>query len=129
MSSLRALSIFKTAPALRSSSLLPRLHPGLAFFTTTTTTTAAHEGGADSKSNWRGSTTADHATNTSDELDVQSTAAQTGKAERVSSSDGGRSQAVSEQDEGKNNARAKQDHAEAPGPVIGMNDERGSKGY
>ena len=42
-----------------------------------------------------------------------------------SSSDGGHSQATTEKDKGNQNAQAKKDHPEAPGPVIGMNDERG----
>lgn len=39
------------------------------------------------------------------------------------------SQAASEADQGNHNERAKKDHPEAPGPVIGMNDERGGSGH
>lgn len=39
--------------------------------------------------------------------------------------EGERSQAASGREHGDVNARAKQDHPEAPGPVLGMNDERG----
>ena len=35
------------------------------------------------------------------------------------------SQATSEKDSGNQNEQAKKDHPEAPGPVIGMNSERG----
>lgn len=42
-----------------------------------------------------------------------------------SNSDGVHSQATTEKDKGGQNAQAKRDHPEAPGPVIGMNDERG----
>jgi hypothetical protein len=35
---------------------------------------------------------------------------------------------ISETDTGNNNKRAHEDHPAAPGPVIGMNDERGGKG-
>jgi hypothetical protein len=36
------------------------------------------------------------------------------------------SQAISRRDESQGNKKAKQDHPEAPEPVIGMNEERGS---
>jgi len=35
------------------------------------------------------------------------------------------SQAVDQGDHNDSNKRAKEDHPEAPGPVLGMNDERG----
>ena len=35
------------------------------------------------------------------------------------------SQGTSEKDSGNQNEQAQKDHPEAPGPVIGMNDERG----
>lgn len=58
----------------------------------------------------------------SDNHNVQKSAAVEGKAERAS---GGGSAAASEKDSGNMNQKAKDDHPEAPGPVIGMNDERG----
>lgn len=36
------------------------------------------------------------------------------------------SQAISRRDEDQSNKKAKRDHPEAPEPVIGMNEERGS---
>jgi len=65
--------------------------------------------------------------NRTDELDVQSEAAQSGMKEHERGGDG--SQALSRKDEGDNNKRAKEDHPEAPTPVLGMNDERGPKGH
>jgi len=73
---------------------------------------------------WEGSKPEDHATETSDTNNVQIDASKEGKAERSSSEGSG---ASTEKDHG--NEKAKKDHPEAPGPVIGMNDERGSKGH
>lgn len=39
--------------------------------------------------------------------------------------DGRDSSAATEKDPGNQNEKAQKDHPEAPGPVIGMNDERG----
>lgn len=61
--------------------------------------------------------------NRKDELDVQSGASQSGKRERASDKDA--SHATSEKDAAGQNEQAQKDHPEAPGPVIGMNDERG----
>ena len=66
----------------------------------------------------------DHVTDKPHELDVQSAASKSGKRDRLADTDGP-SQATSERDQGSNNERAKKDHPEAPGPVLGMNDERG----
>lgn len=81
-------------------------------------------------SSWEGSQPDDHALNRSDELDVQSEAVRSGQRERAGESGPG-SSATTEKDPGNQNKEAKKDHPEAPGPVIGMNDERGgvSKGY
>ena len=46
----------------------------------------------------------------------------------MAESSGQKSSATSEKDTGNNNERAQKDHPEAPGPVIGMNDERGGVG-
>ena len=74
---------------------------------------------------WTGSDSKDHTTNADDRLDVQSDASRSGKADR--SSGEGLSQATNQEDARKSNARAKEERPEAPdGPVIGMNDERGS---
>ena len=77
-------------------------------------------------SGWEGRKPEEHATNRKDELDVQSSAAESGKRERASGSE--QSSATNEKDHGNQNEKAKKDHPEAPGPVLGMNDERGSVG-
>lgn len=77
-------------------------------------------------SGWEGRQPEEHVTNRKDELDVQSSAAKSGKRERAGGSE--QSSATSEKDHGNQNEKAKKDHPEAPGPVLGMNDERGSVG-
>ncbi len=79
---------------------------------------------ASGTSDWSGRQGQEHVTNRKDELDVQSGASQSGKRERVAD-DENASQGTSEKDSGNQNEQAKKDHPEAPGPVIGMNDERG----
>jgi hypothetical protein len=64
----------------------------------------------------------DHVTREKDKGNVQHDAAKEGKAERAS---GEGSAAATEKDKNKMNKKAKKDHPEAPGVVIGMNDERG----
>ena len=51
-------------------------------------------------------------------------ASQSGKRERAGDNEND-SSATTEKDSGNQNQQAKKDHPEAPGPVIGMNDERG----
>ena len=79
---------------------------------------------ASGTSDWSGRQPQEHVTNRKDELDIQSGASQSGKRERAGG-DEDASQATSEKDSGNQNEQAKKDHPEAPGPVIGMNDERG----
>jgi len=69
-----------------------------------------------------------HATDKKDQLDVQSKASGEARREKAASGDSP-SQATSQSDHTNANKRAKEDHPEAPGPVIGMNDERGGKGF
>ena len=71
-----------------------------------------------------GENTKEHVTNKSGELDVQSAASKSGKGDRIADEKHS-SQASTERDQGHKNEKAKKDHPEAPGPVIGMNDERG----
>lgn len=66
------------------------------------------------------------ARSTSDSHHVQKDAVEEGKKDRAA---GGSSDATSGKDQNDQNAKAKKDHPEAPGPVIGMNDERGGKGH
>jgi hypothetical protein len=75
-------------------------------------------------SSWGGAKQEDHALNRTDELDVESKAVHSGQRERAGESGPG-SSAATGTDPGQQNKKAKEDHPEAPGPVIGMNDERG----
>ena len=77
---------------------------------------------------WEGRQPEEHVTNRKDELDVQSSASKSGVQERAA---GGsrQSSATSQKDHGDQNKKAKEDHPEAPGPVIGMNDERGGVSF
>ncbi|KZF23654.1 hypothetical protein L228DRAFT_246487 [Xylona heveae TC161] len=68
-----------------------------------------------------------HATDKSDTLDVQSEAVARGKSSREAG--GPQNNATSEKDLNRSNKRAKEEHPKAPEPVIGMNDERGTKGH
>lgn len=79
-------------------------------------------------SDWSGRQPQEHVSNRQDELNVQSGASQSGKRERATD-DENASQGTTEKDSGNQNEQAKKDHPEAPGPVIGMNDERGGKGH
>ena len=83
-----------------------------------------HKGFASGISDWSGRQPQEHVQNRKDELDVQSGASQSGKRDRTADNENS-SQGASERDAGNQNEQAKKDHPEAPGPVIGMNDERG----
>ena len=72
---------------------------------------------------WDGRQPQDHVTNSDNVLDIQSSASKSGKQQRAEGSHP--DSAATEKDTGNSNERAKKDHPEAPGPVIGMNDERG----
>ncbi|KAG6995431.1 hypothetical protein G7Y79_00045g081020 [Physcia stellaris] len=76
---------------------------------------------------WDGRQPHEHVTNSENELDIQSSASKSGKRQRAEESHP--TSAATEKDTGNDNAQAKADHPEAPGPVIGMNDERGGKGH
>ncbi|KAI9845320.1 MAG: hypothetical protein M1837_004942 [Sclerophora amabilis] len=76
---------------------------------------------------WEGRKTDEHVTNTDHELDIQSQASKSGKRDRATGD--GAQQAAVQKDTGSHNQRAEKDNPEAPKPVIGMNDERGSKGH
>jgi hypothetical protein len=65
----------------------------------------------------------DHAVNRTEQLDPQSQASHSGMAAHEKGEEG--SQALSRRDEGQFQKKAKEQHPEAPGPVLGMNDERG----
>jgi hypothetical protein len=74
---------------------------------------------------WTGDQPGDHVTNDPDgkAYNVRHDASKEGREERASGES--ESNAISEKDGKGENAKAKEDHPEAPGPVIGMNDERG----
>lgn len=77
-------------------------------------------------SDWAGRPASEHVTNREDsEPDIQSSASKSGKEERAGEPGYAGSGAANEKDPGNQNEQAKKDHPEAPGPVLGMNDERG----
>lgn len=89
-------------------------------------------------SDWQGRKPDEHAVNRTEEKDVQSQQSQAGMREKerhMSGKDAEKgkeeniSQGVSEADQNNSNPRAKEESPEAPGPVIGMNDERGGVSY
>ncbi|KAI4200772.1 MAG: hypothetical protein LQ350_003680 [Teloschistes chrysophthalmus] len=84
---------------------------------------------ANNDPSWSGRQPSEHVTNRTDELDVQSGASKSGARQRAEEDEHVGSSATSQKDPGNQNEKAKQDHPEAPGPVIGMNDERGGKGH
>lgn len=80
---------------------------------------------------WTGRQPEDNTVRETDSNNVQQDAVRDGKADRASSDaadSGNKSGATSEKDVKNNNQKAKEENPEAPGPVIGMNDERGGKG-
>ena len=99
-----------------------RYFPLRAFASPRTISTSSSRPGADTPG-WEGRQPDDHVTNSENELDVQSGASKSGKRQRVEESHP--SSAVTEKDSRNDNEQAKKDHPEAPGPVIGMNSERG----
>lgn len=85
--------------------------------------TPIRNGGTATK-DWEGRQSHEHITNRDDNLNIQASASKSGKSDRVSGKEGS-SGATTEEDKGNQNEQAQKDHPEAPGPVIGMNDERG----
>ena len=115
-----ALSALVPAIFKPRSTLLPN--------TITATTTNALPFPRFASASWEGRQPEEHVTNRKDEFDIQSSASKSGKQERAAAGgdgESGQSSATSEKDHGNQNEKAKKDHPEAPGPVIGMNDERG----
>ena len=106
------------------SSLIPRrLSPVLQGFTQNRPLSASATRRALGTKDWEGRQSHEHVTNSENELDIQSSASKSGKRQRAEESHP--TSAATERDTGNNNEQAKKDHPEAPGPVIGMNDERG----
>lgn len=137
-----------------SSILSHGAHPRILPSTTTTTTTtpsfqrhffASHprsqKGSQNSRPGWSGRPGDDHAVER-DRNDVQGEASQEGmkqfEQEKLKDSDKGKvnsgsdskaGQGVSRKDEKDSNKRAQEEFPEAPGPVIGMNEERGGVSF
>ena len=97
-------------------------------FLHTAQTRLASSGSSTGTPDWSGRKADEHVSNRKDELDVQSAASQSGHRERATG-DEKQSQATTEKDSGNQNEQAQRDHPEAPGPVIGMNDERGQVSF
>jgi hypothetical protein len=72
---------------------------------------------------FEGRSSNDHAVNRTEQLDPQAKASQSGMKQHEKGEEG--SQGLSRKDEGNFNKKAKEENPEAPGPVLGMNDERG----
>ena len=82
-------------------------------------------------SGWSGRPAEEHVTRHPETPNAHAEASKAGKEERAAAlAEGaeGKSQATTERDHGSHNKKAKEEHPEAPGPVIGMNDERGGVG-
>lgn len=103
-------------PSIILRRALPSLRPNtrLSLLSTTTRLNGA----------WSGRQSSEHVTNQDQELDIHSSASKSGQRQRAEG-DGRDSSAATEKDPGNQNEKAQKDHPEAPGPVIGMNDERG----
>ena len=111
-------------PVLRTFVCARMLIPTYLRTAPRTSSSLSHHRFASGTSDWSGRQPQEHVSNRKDELDVQSGASQSGKRERAADNENA-SQGTSEKDSGNQNEQAKKDHPEAPGPVIGMNDERG----
>lgn len=88
-----------------------------------TNTSTTDQRAQDSLPGWPGRHGRDHAVKRPPH-DVQAEQSQQGIKDHESLKEG--SDAISRRDEKSSNKRAKEEHPEAPEPVIGMNDERGS---
>jgi len=81
--------------------------------------------------NWKGSPPKDHVTEDGDKYNVEHDGSKLGRQERAEGGTGeGTSNATSiaEKDGQNSRSKTKKEHPEAPGPIIGMEDERGGKG-
>ncbi|KIX05436.1 uncharacterized protein Z518_06308 [Rhinocladiella mackenziei CBS 650.93] len=125
--------LFSQSRALPSSCTAPRrAFPTVVARTLPSSTRkSATQYRAASKPGWTGHTTHDHAVNRSrhDAHDVQAEASRHGMAEynkHHTEEERSGSDAISRKDEKQSNRRAKEENPEAPEPVIGMNEERGT---
>ncbi|KAI4233725.1 MAG: hypothetical protein LQ349_004226 [Xanthoria aureola] len=107
--------------------LAPRILPPLRR--TISTTPLCLSDNKPNSPSWSGRQPSEHVTNRNDELDVHSGASKSGARQRAEDDQHEGSSATSQKDPGNQNEKAKRDHPEAPGPVIGMNDERGGVSY
>lgn len=112
-------------PTLSLRQILPSSRrPGSPFELRALSTTPSHR--ANDSAGWKGREGDEHAVNR-DGKDVQSEQSHEAMKKHESLEEG--SQAISRKDEGNNNKRAEKDNPEAPKPVIGMNEERGSVSF
>jgi hypothetical protein len=82
--------------------------------------------------NWKGSPPKDHVTEDGDKYNVQHDGSKLGRQERAEGGTGeGTSNATSiaEKDGQNSRSKTKKEHPEAPGPIIGMEDERGGVSF
>jgi hypothetical protein len=123
-----------TMPRLSATPILTlhrstQLHLRPSFTAHFASTNANEKGTQNSRPGWSGRPAEDHATQR-DRLDAQGDASQEGMKKFQEDQDQNTKtvsgQAITREDERNANRRAKEEHPEAPGPVIGMNDERGS---
>jgi hypothetical protein len=118
-----------SATPVRALHRSARLHVRPSFAAQFASTDANEKGTQNSRPGWSGRPAEDHATQR-DRLDTQGDASQEGMKKFQDGQDQNTKtasgQAITRKDEKNANQRAKDDHPEAPGPVIGMNDERGS---
>ncbi|KAL6247855.1 hypothetical protein RBB50_005203 [Rhinocladiella similis] len=133
----RLIPTFSSPPAMLRCSIRTRTRTSTRIVTTRTpttplrslslsSTTPVRAKAPDSTPGWEGRGKEDHAVHRSPH-DPQSKGAKEGMKDHEQLKEG--SQAISRRDESQGNKKAKQDHPEAPEPVIGMNEERGSKGH
>ena len=78
---------------------------------------------AEATKDWEGRDPKEHVARQDHHINVHASASVEGRNERSTGSRG--ESASTEKDHKDGNRQAKEDHPEAPGPVIGMNDERG----
>ncbi|KAI4126380.1 MAG: hypothetical protein LQ338_003776 [Usnochroma carphineum] len=115
--------------SLRLSHRLSRRLHSLSTTRSLSTTPFLANSPKDNSGGWTGRQPAEHTINRTDELDVHSGSSKSGHRQRATEDEHEGSSAASQKDPGNQNEKAKRDHPEAPGPVIGMNDERGGKGH
>ena len=95
--------------------------PGQPYLVRSFGSSVCHSAGA--TKDWEGRDPKEHVARQDHRIDIHASASVEGRKERSTGSRG--ESASTEKDHKDGNQKAKEDHPEAPGPVIGMNDERG----